>query len=103
MSEQVEQKNFFEKLANNQKLLAGGGLFMFFLGLISWFMAMADDGVTDERMKATLASIILLAMGYPMMLHVGVQKKLKATEDRVQHLEQLVEGCGQAKSGESPT
>lgn len=98
MTESVNQGNFFERLINNQKLLAGSGLFMFFLGLIAWFMAMAATDVTDERMKATLSSVILLAMGYPMLLYVGSQRKLKEVGDRLQRLEQAAGISSQSTS-----
>jgi hypothetical protein len=98
---QLENGNFLERLAKNQKLLGGSALFMFFLGLISWFMAMADNGITDGRMKATLSSVILLSMGYPMLLYVGLQKKLKTTEDRLKNLEETIAGIRSAKSGEA--
>jgi len=71
---------------------------MFFLGLISWFMAMAESGITDERMKATLSSVILLSMGYPMMLYIVLQKQLKATEDRLTSLEEAIGGNSLGKS-----
>ena len=89
MSKPTAEKNFSERLADNQTLLGGGGLVLFFLGLISWFMAMAENGVTDGRMNAILSSIILLSMGYPMLLHVGLLKKLNTTEDRIKQLEEM--------------
>lgn len=86
MQERIEVK--IERLVNNEKLLGVSGGFLFFLGLISWFMAMAENGVTDGRLKATLSSVILLSMGYPMLLYVGLLKRLKTTEDRIKKLEE---------------
>lgn len=70
----------------NLKILGWAGSGLFALGLIAAFLAFIENEI-GTKIGMVLNATILLALGYPMLLHVQSLRKIALLEERIRELE----------------